>query len=254
MKQTVLSSTKLLGSQFGPGTSQEENLQPGLLQSAHKHQRHSMKNARSHHIYEIDTDHRLVTAIIFGRNDLERWKKKPERRKTEVKVLMELRQNKAALWEKLSKTRKETSNIFLKQKNRINVPTDMHKAHIMTEELMSEATETMRAKDNAQAALAKKALFKSSARSARFGATVEKLTDHFDKRFNASIPETQRKIGHTLLVSLKKVASRVNKLKNNKAPVPDAAKNEDLTNFDRSVIQKTLNGYIKKATYWQKVS
>ena len=84
---------------------------------------------------------------------------------------------------------------------------------------------------------------KNSTRS--FRAPVEKLTDHFEKQFNASILETQRNIGHTQQVSLKEVASCVNKLKNNKIPGPGSVRNENLKQLDPSVIQKTLNGYNK---------
>ena len=140
--------------------------------------------------------------MSLGKNDFERGTKKPERQKTEYKVLIEVKQKKAAITEKLSQIRKETSRKkFLEQRSRINIAIKKRKTHLMTEELISEATKILTAKDNAQAPFAMEEIFRSSARS--FKAPVEKRTDHFKKQFHESIPETQGKVSYTQLVILK---------------------------------------------------
>ena len=118
------------------------------------------------------------------------------------------------------------------------------KAHKLTGETITEATEMLTAKDNEPATLAMKGIFKNSSREI-FWAPVEKLADQFEKQFNACIAGNRGNIGYMQLVSLKQVTSCVNKFEN-LTPGPDTVKDEDRRKLDPSVSKKTLNGYIKK--------
>ena len=201
-----------------------------------------MKTARSHHKYEVDTDHRLVTAIIFGKNNFESGKKKPEGRETEDKVVIELKQKKVVVRRKLSQTKKKISKKFFEQGSQLNNAIERREAHLITKELITEGTKNLTAKDKAQADHTKKKIIKSAAGT--FKALVEKLIDLREKQFNASIPEIDEKNGCTKMVSLNEVTSCVSKRKTTKSSAPDVDMSEGFKQLDCSVIQETLIGYI----------
>ena len=115
----------------------------------------SMINARSHIVHEVDTDHRLVTAVLFRKNDYERKKQPPKTRKEcSDKILGELKLKKRNLRERQTQSRKPLDESAKKARNRLNNAIKKRKAFLIINDLITEAKELMNAKDNALVARA----------------------------------------------------------------------------------------------------
>ena len=81
----------------------------------------SMINARSHIVHEVDTDQRLVTAVLFWKNGYERKKQPPKTRKEcSDKILGELKLKKRNLRERQTQSRKPLDESAKKARNRLN--------------------------------------------------------------------------------------------------------------------------------------
>ena len=114
-----------------------------------------MINARSHIVHEVDTDHRLVTAV--RKNDYDRKKKTPKTRKEcSHKILGELKLKKRNLRERQTQSRKPLDESAKKARNRLNNAITKRKAFLIIKDMITEAKDLMKAKDNALAAKAKK--------------------------------------------------------------------------------------------------
>ena len=116
------------------------------------------------------------------------------------------------------------------------------KAFLTEKALLNEALEIMNGKENALATLA---LFQKL-KDNRKQISLNKLTNHFKSQFcrGESIPE---ETGYFKLVSSVEIDRAKMKLKNNKAPGPDALKGEDIKSVQNEEIRKSLNKMILDA-------
>ena len=181
-----------------------------------------MIDARSHQLFEVDSDHRLVTVTQHRKNDRERAKTINHEKQNEPdKVLQFLKEKKKKLTMKLSQVTKEDSRSEIKkQRNQNNNAIKKRKAHIVTKQLLDEALDINQTKDNAQAALALKKILKVPKKKTKPSITIDKLTNHFSSQFekDESFNHSSR---YTKLVGTGDIDQAIKKLKNGKAPGPD---------------------------------
>ena len=211
----------------------------------------SMTNARSYHCFSADSDHRLVVTTLYRKNDFERSKLSSPVSKADP-VIKEMKRRLIDVRQKLY----QSSNIDLtaalkKQRNRLKNVIKKREAFLIEKTMICEADDIMRAKDNAQSALAIKKLFQRPYNKSLV--SLSEFTEYFRKQFFSSGAENNMSesqylsnfpIGFKRLVTVDEVAKARTRLRNNRAPGPDQVTSEDLKREDLVTLTDKLNQMI----------